>query len=88
MFLIYVAASLFLLFQNNPYQQYVYLTSANSVSAAVYKGVGSITSYFNLRSINGDLQERNALLEMEVVNLKRQLDDCRLLLLSDSVSLP
>lgn len=87
-FLFYVVVSCLLLFQNNPYQQYVYLTSANKVSASVYKGVGSITSYFNLRSINNDLQARNALLEMEVIDLKRQIQDYKILLLNDSLPLP
>ncbi len=87
-FLFYVAVSLLLLFRNNPYQQYVYLTSANAVSASVYKGVSSVTSYFNLHSINRDLQERNALLEMEVIDLRHRLDECRILLSADSLSLP
>jgi len=87
-FLLYVFISLFLLFQNNPYQQYVYLTSANSASASIYKVVSGVTSYFNLQSINNDLQERNALLEMEVINLKRQLDDCKIRMIADSISLP
>ena len=88
MFLLYVFISLLLLFQNNPYQQYVYLTSANSASASIYKVVSGVTSYFNLQSINNDLQERNALLEMEVINLKRQLDDCKIRMIADSISLP
>lgn len=87
-FLLYVFISLLLLFQNNPYQQYVYLTSANSASASIYKVVSGVTSYFNLQSINNDLQERNALLEMEVINLKRQLDDCKIRMIADSISLP
>lgn len=87
-FLLYVFISLFLLFQNNPYQQYVYLTSANSASASIYKVVSGVTSYFNLQSINNDLQDRNALLEMEVINLKRQLDDCKIRMIADSISLP
>lgn len=87
-FLLYVFISLFLLFQNNPYQQYVYLTSANSASASIYKVVSGVTSYFNLQSINNDLQERNALLEMEVINLKRQLDDYKIRMIADSISLP
>ena len=87
-FLLYVFISLFLLFQNNPYQQYVYLTSANSASASIYRVVSGVTSYFNLQSINNDLQERNALLEMEVINLKRQLDDCKIRMIADSISLP
>lgn len=77
-----------MLFKNNPYQQYVFLTSANKVSATVYKGSSKVTSYFNLQSINADLQRRNASLEMEVINLKRQIRDYRTLLLPDSINLP
>ena len=35
-FIIYVIASCVLLFRDNPYQQSVYLTSANALSATVY----------------------------------------------------
>lgn len=87
-FLFYIAISCWLLFKNNPYQQFVYLTSANQVTSSVYKGVGKVTSYFNLQSINTDLHERNALLEMEVINLKRQIRDYRTLLQTDTISLP
>lgn len=79
--------SCYLLFHNNPYQQHVYLTSANVVSASVYNGMSTFTSYFNLRDINEDLQERNALLELEVVNLRNQVNDLRLAY-ADSISLP
>lgn len=88
LFLLYATASCWLLFKNNPYQQYVYLTSANGVAATVYKGAGEVTAYFNLRSINNDLQERNALLEMEVINLKRQIRDYRTAMLPDTINLP
>ncbi len=76
-----------MLFNNNPYQQHVYLTSANAVSASVYNGISSVTSYFNLRDINEDLQERNALLEMEVINLRGQVNDLKLLT-SDTTKTP
>ena len=66
----------------------MFLTSANKVSATVYKGSSKVTSYFNLQSINADLQRRNASLEMEVINLKRQIRDYRTLLLPDSINLP
>lgn len=69
-FIFYVVISCALLFQFNSYQHHVYLTSANKVSAWIYGGVSNITSYFHLRDINEDLQSRNSLLEMEVVNLK------------------
>ena len=86
-FIFYVFISCYLLFHNNPYQQHVYLTSANAVSSSVYNGMSNITSYFNLRDINEDLQERNALLEMEVINLRNQVNDLRLLT-ADSTSIP
>ena len=78
-FAIYVILSLVLLFKDNPYQQSVYLTSANSVSAAVYKAFNGVTSYFHLRGINESLQERNAALEMELIELRNQMTDMALL---------
>ncbi len=78
-FAIYVILSLVLLFKDNPYQQSVYLTSANSLSAAVYKAFNSVTSYFHLRDINESLQERNAALEMELIELRNQVNDLALL---------
>ena len=78
-FAIYVILSLVLLFKDNPYQQSVYLTSANRVSAAVYKAFNGVTSYFHLRDINESLQERNAALEMELIELRNQMADMELL---------
>ena len=78
-FAIYVILSLVLLFKDNPYQQSVYLTSANRLSAAVYKAFNGVTSYFYLHDINESLQQRNAALEMEVIELRKQLDDLELL---------
>lgn len=72
-FAIFVVISCMLLFQDNPYQRHVYLTSANSVSSAVYQISHNVTSYFNLRDINEDLNRRNAALEQEVVNLRESL---------------
>lgn len=88
MFVLLVVASCWMLFQKNPYQQHVFLTSANRASAVVYKGAGEVTSYFNLRSINSDLQERNATLEMEVINLKRQIGKYKTLLQPSGIALP
>lgn len=73
LFFIYVIISLVLLFKNNPYQHSVVLTSANSVSTGVYKTATGVTSYFNLRDINFELQRNNSELEMEVLKLKAQL---------------
>ncbi len=73
LFFIYVIISLVLLFNNNPYQHSVILTSANSVSTGIYRAATGVTSYFNLRDINYDLQRNNSELEMEVLKLKAKL---------------
>lgn len=73
MFIIYVVISCILLFNNNPYQHHIYLTSANAVSSSVYKGANNVTSYFHLRDINEDLQAQCSNLELEVLALREQL---------------
>ena len=72
-FTFYVVLSCILLCDNNPFQHHVILTSANSVSSAVYGVANNVTSYFNLRSINEDLQLQNAELETEVIALRNQV---------------
>lgn len=67
-----------MLFNNNPYQQSIYLTSANSISSSVYSGINGITSYFYLRDINEDLQHQNATLEMEVLALRNRVNEYKL----------
>lgn len=78
-FMVYVILSLVLLFRDNPYQQSVYLTSANAVSATTYEAMSMVTSYFHLKDINEDLQNRNALLEMELVSLRSQVKDLQMM---------
>ncbi len=72
-FAFYVIISSILLFNNNPYQQHVYLTSAGAVSSTVYGITNSITSYFNLHDNNEDLNRRNAELQDEVLRLQTRL---------------
>ncbi len=72
-FTIYVVISCILLFRGNPYQQHLYLTSANAVSSTVYTLTNNVTSYFNLKENNEDLNRRNADLQVEVLALKEQL---------------
>ncbi len=77
-FIIYVMVSAYMLFHNNPYQQSVFLTSANSMTATVYEGMSAVTGYVHLKDINEDLQERNALLEMEVVKLRNEINEYKI----------
>lgn len=78
-FMVYMILSLVLLFRDNPYQQSVYLTSANAISANTYEALSTVSSYFYLKDINEDLQERNALLEMELVRLRSQVKDLQVM---------
>lgn len=78
-FVVLAVASLFMLFNNNPYQQSVYLTSANGVTSTVYEGLSTVSSYFHLRDINEDLLERNAVLEGELIQLRQELADYKMM---------
>lgn len=71
--MVFVTISCVLLFQNNPYQHSIYLSSANALSTSLYNGAHSVTSYFSLRDINEDLTRRNAQLESQVLALKSQI---------------
>lgn len=78
-FTFYVLVSLILLIDNNVYQQSVYLTSANVVSGNVFDTWSDVTGYFHLRTINERLQASNAELQNEVINLKNQIAEMRIL---------
>lgn len=72
-FTILFVVSLALLFSNGRFHSSIWFTSANAVSTQVYQVGNSISSYFNLRAINRSLQQSNAQLENEVLNLRYQL---------------
>lgn len=74
------AISVALLVSNGRFHSSVWFTSANVVSGKVYGVANSVTGYFNLRVINSALQESNARLENEVLNLQSQLAIYRSLL--------
>lgn len=84
-FAFYVILSCMLLFQSNPYQHYVYLTSAGRVASTIYEGTSNVSSYFHLRDINEDLQRRNADLEREVISLSGQIQKYRESIYADSM---
>ena len=77
-FLIYMVVSCILLFRSNPYQQSVYLSSANSVASTVFEGYSAVTSYFGLKSANEEMQQQNTALLLEVAQLKKQLRNYQL----------
>lgn len=85
LFVFYAAISCFLLFQRNPFQHHVYLTSANAVVSGVYDVAANVTGYINLRDINADLQRRTADLESEVIALREHNCALRQQLRQDSL---
>lgn len=84
-FTFYVLVCCILLAIGQRYQQAVILTSANTFVSAVYGQVANVTGYFNLRTINDELQQSNARLENELLNLRNELADYKSLV-GDSVS--
>lgn len=79
-FTFYVLISVVLLVLGNRYRQSVYLSSANVVSGSIYNGTSQVTGYFHLKSINESLQASNAQLQNEVLNLKNEIDQYKVLL--------
>lgn len=74
-FSILMILSLAMLVSNGRYHSSVWFTSANAFSSKVYGVSNGITGYFNLRSINQELQQSNAQLENEVLSLRRQIEE-------------
>ena len=83
-FIFYVTLSCVILFTYNSYHSSIYFSSANAVSSTVFGVTSDISGYFNLREINKSLEENNARLENEVLNLRHQLAEFHTLY-SDSV---
>lgn len=76
-FAFFVTISCTLLFNDDPYRRHVFMTSAGRTAATVYKGANNVTSYFDLREINGDLNRRNAELQAEIVRMQETIDRLR-----------
>lgn len=72
-FVFYVTVSCVILFTYNSYHSSIYFSSANAASSAIFGISSEITGYFNLREINASLEENNARLENEVLNLRYRL---------------
>ena len=68
-----MVVSTILLVRNDPFHRNIYLTSANAVSSTIFGWANNVTSYFNLKQNNEDLNERNAQLQLEVLALREQL---------------
>ena len=72
-FTFYVLISCILLVKTSNDHYSVYLSSANAIGGTIYRTTSEISNYFNLVQVNQSLQESNAKLENEVLNLRQQL---------------
>lgn len=87
-FAVYIVVSYLLLSGSDPYRRHLWLTSASAVAGSVYDMGNSVTSYFDLRATNEDLNRRNAELESRVMSLKEQLQDLQLKTFTDTMPSP
>lgn len=76
-FAVFVIISCVLLVNSNPYHQHLYLTSAGRAVSSVYKSGSMLSSYLNLRSINEDLNRRNAELQAEIAAQNQLIESYR-----------
>ncbi len=86
-FAFFVTISCTLLFNDDPSRRHVFMTSAGRMAATVYKGANNVTSYFDLREINGDLNRRNAELQAEIVRMQETIDRLREQNFTDTLAL-
>jgi len=66
---------LILVFTYNPYQERVYISSANQISGQLYTGLSQISEYFYLRSKNEELVKENNDLLQQVLLLNQYIAD-------------
>lgn len=82
LFLLLEAVSFVLLFRFNSYQGSVYFTSANTVVGTYYAVVSEVTSFFGLKTQNGNLSAENVRLQQRICELEDRIFE----LSGDSVS--
>lgn len=64
-----------ILFRFNNYQGSAFFTSSNQLAGMVYEAANQVTGYFNLRTINDDLVQKNVELELQIEQLRHKLSD-------------
>lgn len=75
LFTFLLVISITLLFSNGRFHSSVWFTSANAVSSRIFEMSNGVTGYFNLKTINKSLQQSNAQLENEVLNLRVKVSE-------------
>ncbi|MDE6479732.1 MAG: rod shape-determining protein MreC [Muribaculaceae bacterium] len=83
-FTFYVLISCILLVKSSDNHFSLYMSSANAIGGAIYRTSSQVTDYFGLLAVNQRLQESNAKLENEVLNLRQQLSQYKVLVQDSS----
>ena len=78
-FTFYVLISCILLVKSSDDHFSVYMSSANAIGGTIYRVSSEVNDYFGLLAVNQRLQESNAKLENEVLNLREQLAQYKVL---------
>jgi len=73
LFIILQACALYLLFNNNSFQQSALFSSANRINGFVFTAEESVTQYFNMRDNNEALLKQNCELELKIARLQSAL---------------
>ncbi|MDR2469133.1 MAG: rod shape-determining protein MreC [Tannerella sp.] len=87
-FILCEVISFVLLYRYNAYQRNIFLGSAHTAIGYVSSVSATVLSYIQLREENKLLNERNGLLELEVLDLEQQLETLRSEQLSYDEALP
>ena len=77
LFLFLEAVSVVMLFSYNSFQGSVWISSANAIAGKVYEWQADVTHYFSLVRLNGELTQRNLLLERQLDQLRQQMADLK-----------
>ncbi len=75
LFVILEVLCMILVFTFNPFQESVYISSANNVSGKVYTAMNQFSGYFNLRSNNETLIKQNGILQEKVLMLEQYIEN-------------
>lgn len=69
LFILIEFIAIFILIQNNKYQQVKFLNASNFITGSIYQAKSTVTDYFKLKEINEQLAEDNARLQNQVLEL-------------------
>lgn len=72
--ILFEVVAFFLLFNGNLYHRFINVTFSNYVVGTIHKISGEVTSYLYLKERNQQILEQNALLEMQYLRLKQQVE--------------